>query len=79
MCPSSRFRFDLPHDPDHDCPGLTAHSLEMAQATWTRLTTADLSGIRTTSEVIERVEERYSFSHEQSTREVEFWALDKQL
>jgi hypothetical protein len=51
----------------------------MAQATWTRLTTADLLGIRTTSEIIERVEERYSLSHEQSTREVEFWALDKQL
>jgi hypothetical protein len=36
-------------------------------------------GIRTTSELIEKVEESYSLSHEQATREVEFWALDKQL
>jgi hypothetical protein len=51
----------------------------MAQATWLRLTAAELSGIRTTSELIGRIEERYGLSHEQATRDVEFWALDKQL
>jgi hypothetical protein len=79
MCPNGRFRFDLQHDQDHDRPPLTPHDMKMAQATWHRLTTDDLSGIRTTSEFIARVEERYSLSHEQAITDVEFWALDKQL
>jgi hypothetical protein len=35
--------------------------------------------IRTASEFIERVEESYSLSQEQATRDVEFWSQDKQL
>lgn len=73
------FMFDLPHYQAHDGPGLTPHSVHAAQATWVRLTMAELSGVRTMSELIGRVEERYSLSHEQATRDVEFWALDKQL
>jgi hypothetical protein len=79
MCLSKSFPFNLEHYEDHDAPGLTPHSVQMAQATWLRLTAAELSGIRTTSELIGRVEERYGLSHEQATRDVEFWALDKQL
>jgi len=79
MCLSKSFMFDLEHYQDHADPGLTPHAVQKAQATWLRLTAAELSGVRTTSELIERVEERYSLSHEQATREVEFWALDKQL
>lgn len=71
--------FELPHYEAHDGSGLRPHSVHAAQAIWTRLTTAELSWIRTTSELIERVEEAYSLSHEQATRDVEFWALDKQL
>jgi hypothetical protein len=51
----------------------------MMPAAWLRLTAAELSGVRTRSELIGRVEERYSLSREQATRDVEFWALDKQL
>jgi predicted GTPase len=53
--------------------------LPMMQARWNRFTIIETMGIRTTSELIEKVEESYSLSHEQATREVEFWALDKQL
>jgi len=79
MCLSKSPMFDLEHCQDHADPGLTPHAVQMAQVTWLRLGAAELSGVRTTSELIERVEERYSLSHEQATREVEFWALDKQL
>jgi hypothetical protein len=79
MCLSKSSRFDLEHYQDHDDPGLAPHSVQLAQATWLRLTAAELSGVRTTSELIERVEERYGLSHEQATRDVEFWALGKQL
>lgn len=79
MCLSKSALFDLEHYQDHEDPGLTPHAVHTAQATWLRLTTAEMSGVRTTAELIERVEERYSLSHEQATREVEFWALDKQL
>lgn len=34
-----------------------------------------MMGIRTTSELIEKVEESYSLPHEQAARDVEFWAL----
>jgi predicted GTPase len=51
----------------------------MMQARWNRFTIIETMGIRTTSELIEKVEESYSLSHEQATRDVEFWALDKQL
>jgi hypothetical protein len=43
------------------------------------LTEPELFGVRTTSELIEKVEESYSLPHEQATRDVEYWALDKQL
>ena len=79
MCLSRSSIFDLEHYQDHDRPGLTPHAVQVAQETWLRLTAAELSGVRTTSELIERVEERYSLSREQATRDVEFWALDKQL
>jgi hypothetical protein len=79
MCLSKSVTFNLEHDQDHDRPGLTPHAMQIAQATWLRLIAAELSGVRTTSELIERVEERYSLSHEQATRAVEFWSLDKQL
>ena len=79
MCLSKSFRFDLEHYRDHDHPGLTPHAVLMMQAAWLRLTAAELSGVRTKSELIGRVEERYSLSREQATRDVEFWALDKQL
>jgi hypothetical protein len=51
----------------------------MMQARWDRFTAIEVMGIRTPSELIEKVEESYSLSHEQATRDVEFWALDKQL
>jgi hypothetical protein len=79
MCLSKSFMFDLEHYQDHDDPGLTPQAVQMVSATWLRLEPAELSGVRTTSELIERVEERYSLSHEQATRDVEFWALGKQL
>jgi phage gp29-like protein len=79
MCLSKSLRFDLEHYQDHDAPGLTPHAMQMVQATWLRLTAAELSGVRTMSELTERVEERYSLSHEQATRDVEFWALAKQF
>jgi hypothetical protein len=79
MCLTKSFLFDLEHYQDHDGPGLTPHAVHTAQATWLRLTAAELSRVRTTSELIEKVEERYSLSHEQVIRDVEFWALDKQL
>jgi hypothetical protein len=71
--------FDLQHDQARDGPGLTLHALPMMQARWERFTIVELMGIRTMSELIERVEESYSLSHEQATREAEFWALGKQL
>lgn len=78
MCPNSRFMFDLQHYRTSDGPGLTLHALPMMQARWDRLTTIEVMRIRTLSELIEKVEENYSLSHEHATRDVEFWALDKQ-
>lgn len=79
MCPNSRSIFDLQHYRTYDGPGLTLHALPMMRARWDRLTALEVLGMRTPSELIEKVEERYSLSHEQATRDVEFWALDKQL
>jgi hypothetical protein len=79
MCLSKSFRFDLEHYQDHGAPGLTPHAVHTVPSTWLQLTAADLSRVRTTSELIGCVEERYSLSHEQATRDVEFWCLDKQL
>ncbi|MET0529428.1 MAG: hypothetical protein ABW003_14020 [Microvirga sp.] len=79
MCLNSRFMFDLQHYRTHDGPGLTLHALPMMQARWDRFAAIEMIGIRTSSELIEKVEETYSLSHEQATRDVEFWALDKQL
>jgi len=71
--------FDLQHYRTHDGPGLALHALSMMQARWNRFTAIEVMGIRTASELIEKVDESYSLSHEQATRDVEFWALDKQL
>jgi hypothetical protein len=71
--------FDLQHDQAQDGPGLALHALLMVRPRWDRFTTVEVMGIRTTSELIDKVEESYSLSHEQATRDVEFWALDKQL
>jgi len=71
--------FDLQHYQAHDGPGLTLYALPMLQARWDRFTVIEMIGIRTQSELIGKVQENYSLSHEQATREVEFWALDKQL
>jgi hypothetical protein len=79
MCWNSRFMFGLQHDQVPNGPGLALHALPMMQARWNRFTIIETMGIRTTSELIEKVEESYSLSHEQATHEVEFWALDKQL
>jgi hypothetical protein len=79
MCLSNSFRFDLEHYQDPGDPGLTPHAVHTVQATWLQLTAAELSGVRNTSELTGRVEERYGLSHEQATRDVEFWSLDKQL
>jgi hypothetical protein len=79
MCWNSRFMFGLQHDQAHNGPGLALHALPMMQARWNRFMIIETMGIRTTSELIEKVEASYSLSHEQATREVEFWALDKQL
>ena len=66
MSLNSRFMFDLQHDQARDGPGLTLHALPMMQARWERFTIVEMMGIRTMSELIERVEESYSFSHEQA-------------
>jgi hypothetical protein len=79
MCLSNSFRFDLEHYQDHGDPGLTPHAVRTVQTTWLQLTAAELLGVRTTSELTGRVEERYGLSHEQATRDVEFWSLGKQL
>lgn len=79
MCPNNRFMFDLQHYRTHDGPGLRLHALPMMRARWDRLTALEVLGIRTLLELIEKVEESHSLSHEQATRDVEFWALDKQL
>ena len=75
MCLNSRFMFDLQHYQAGDGPGLVLHALPMAQSRWDWLTMVEMMGIRTTSELIGKVEESYSLSHEQATRDVEFWAL----
>jgi hypothetical protein len=79
MCQNSRFMFDLEHYQRRDGPGLATPFASAAQAEWPRLTVPELLGVRTTSELTERVEESYSLLHEQATRDVEYWALDKQL
>jgi len=53
--------------------------IRAAQAKRRRLTWLELLVVRTTSELIERGEENYGLPREQATREVEYWALDKQL
>jgi hypothetical protein len=76
---SSRFMFDIKNYRRCDGPGLAPPFVSAAQVQWLRLTSPELIGVRTTSELIERVEESYGLPHEQATREVEYWALDKQL
>jgi hypothetical protein len=79
MCQNRRVMFDLEHYQRRDGPGLAPPFVSAAQAKWPRLTVPELLGVRTTSELTERVEESYSLLHEQATRDVEYWALDKQL
>lgn len=79
MCQNSRFMLDLEHYQRRDGPGLAPLFVSAAQAKWPRLTVPELLGVRTTSELTERVEESYGLLHEQATRDVEYWALDKQL
>jgi hypothetical protein len=77
MCLNSRFMFDLRHYQARDSAGLTLHTLPITRPRWDRFTMVEVMGIRTTSELIEMVEESYSLSHEEATRDVEFLALDK--
>jgi hypothetical protein len=79
MYTSHNFLFELQHGQKADSFGPTPQHMVMAKVTWDRLTSADLSGCRTKSELSDRVEERQALSHEQAAQEVEFWALDKQL
>ena len=79
MCRSSRSMFELQHYQARDGPGLIPRGLPMMRSRWDRLTMLEMMGIRTTSELVGKVEESYNLSREQATREVEFWALDKQL
>ncbi|MEZ0167874.1 hypothetical protein [Microvirga sp. TS319] len=76
---NSRFMSDLRHYQARDGPGLTLHALPMMWSRWDRFTMVEMTGIRTLSELIEKVEESYGLTHEQATRDIEFWALDKQL
>jgi hypothetical protein len=71
--------FDLQRCQGDDAVGIGARHMSAAQAKWDRLTTMDLSGVRTRSELVERVEARYSLPHEQAESDVEFWASDKQF
>jgi coenzyme PQQ synthesis protein D (PqqD) len=50
-----------------------------AQATWERLTQADLNGVRTKRDLVARVEERYGVPREQASADVEVWASDKRF
>ena len=50
-----------------------------AQATWERLTPADLNGVRTKRDLIAGVEERYGVPREQASADVEVWASDKRF
>jgi hypothetical protein len=79
MCLNSRFMFDLQHYQAHDDPGLMPRASPMMQARWDRFTPIEMVRIRTTSELIYKVEESYGLYQEQATRDVEFWSPDKQL
>src|SRR5687768_8838780 len=59
-CLNSRFMFDLQHYQAHDCPGVTLHALLMLRSRWDRITIIEAVRIRTTSELIKKVEERCS-------------------
>jgi hypothetical protein len=71
--------FNLQSSQVDDVLHITERHMKAAQAKWDRLTTADLSGIKTRSQLVGRVEERYSLAHEQAARDVELWASDKQF
>jgi hypothetical protein len=70
---------DRQHARENDVLHITTRQMKAAQAKWDRLTTADLAGIRAMSQLIGRVEERYSLPHDQAARDVELWASDKQF
>jgi hypothetical protein len=71
--------FDLQHGQDDGILHITTRHVEAARAKWDRLSMADLSSIRTKSQLIERVEERYGLPHEDVVSDVELWASDKQF
>jgi hypothetical protein len=50
-----------------------------AQATWDRLTDADLSAVRTKRDLIARVRDRYGLTHEVAEMDVEAWASNKRF
>jgi hypothetical protein len=68
--------FDLQHGQKDDVLQLTAGRMAAAQAKWDRLTPADLSAIKHKTQLIDRVEQRYSLPHEQAARDVEIWVAD---
>jgi len=67
MCLNNRFMFDLQHAPARDGTELTSHALPMIQAKRDQFLRGEVIGIRTTFELIKRVEERYGLPHEQTT------------
>jgi hypothetical protein len=71
--------FDLQRGQDGDALHMTTRHMKAAQAKWDRLTAMDLFGITTRSQLTDRIEERYSLSHEQAVEDVEIWASDKRL
>lgn len=79
MCLNSRYMFDLQHYQPHDDGGPTLNALPMMQSKWDRFTLIETMGVRTTLKFIETVEEGYGLSHKLANRDVEFWALDRQL
>ena len=50
-----------------------------AQAKWDRLSMSDLAQIKTTAQLIARVEERYVLPHEVAAQDVEIWGLARRF
>jgi hypothetical protein len=71
--------FDLEHHQHRDGSGPAPLFMMAAQAKWRRLMLPELLGVRTTSKLTEHEGESYSLLHEQATRGVASWALNKQL
>ena len=47
--------------------------MQLAQATWSRLTPRDFSGIANKQDLITSIEERYNLSHAAAVQDVELW------